>query len=379
MSGNEKILYAPALRMKKGELQGLRELANDVATYVVPRLIVPPLEERNESQDDLFPPGIAPDVGGILANFWLKRRAFIDLTYLIDEIGKEDLSNWLPQLFGRAHSLKARAIPMVMLYKFADLDTLAFKAAIPSDELLKFAICISSGDLVSVDLQNTLSAALDKLGLTARDCAIIADFSDSDFSLPELVAPVISGALELLQSIGEWQQIIFQATHYPEANPADPGEDLLYPRNEWEAWRQAVRFDPSTASYMIFGDYAADSAKIVFGSGGGRAIRHYRYSTKDAWLIARGEKIGTDKEIMKKVCHRIITSGHFAGPSFSLADAYIHRTAHDLDGPGNSTMWRQINTTHHITRVVTDIAEVRGISIAKIPQEAVPVQLLLIE
>jgi hypothetical protein len=42
-------------------------------------------------------------------------------------------------------------------------------------------------------------------------------------------------------------------------------------------------------------------------------------------------------------------------------------------------MWRQVNTTHHITRVVTDVAKVRGIAIAEIPQEIIPLQLSLIE
>lgn len=35
--------------------------------------------------------------------------------------------------------------------------------------------------------------------------------------------------------------------------------------------------------------------------------------------------------------------------------------------PVNSTTWRQLNTTHQITQVVNDIAEVRGIVIKKAP------------
>jgi hypothetical protein len=379
MNQLEKILYAPALRMKAGELTGLRELTPDVAQYVVPRFIVPPLEERNENQADFFSHGVAPDVGGILGKFWQNRRAFVDLTYLIEEVGRDNLIDWLPQIFSRARSLKARGIPMLMLRDFAGLEMSAFKAAIPNDEDLKFAICVSSGELVSADLREKLNALLAALGLSARSCAIITDFSDSDFSLPDLVEPVIRGALELLQDVGEWQNIIFQGTHYPEINPAEPGQDVLCPRNEWEAWRQAVKFDPTTGEQMTFGDYAADSSKITFGSGAGRAIRHYRYTTPHSWLIVRGVKNGTDKEVMMSVCRRIIANEHFAGPQFSEADAYIYRTAHDLDGPGNSTMWRQVNTTHHITRVVTDVAKVRGIAIAEIPQEIIPLQLSLIE
>jgi hypothetical protein len=68
---------------------------------------------------------------------------------------------------------------------------------------------------------------------------------------------------------------------------------------------------------------------------------------------------------MQRVCRNIVDSGHFAGASFSAADSYIFRTANNDDGPGNATTWRQINTTHHITRAVVDIAKVRGIEITE--------------
>jgi hypothetical protein len=379
MGGNETVLYSPALRMKAGELNGVRDLEEDVAAYVVPRFIVPPLGEREDSQNDLFPSGKFPDVGEILSRYWFRRRALVDLTYLIDEAGRDTMSTWLPQIFSRARNLKARGIPLAALGDLGIDESLAFKAAIPTGEVLKFAIAVASADLVNPNLGSDLTDALSRLEISARDCAIIADFSDSDFSTPDHVAPIISGALELLQELGEWQHIIFQATHFPEKNPAEPGFSAVCPRNEWLAWCQAVKFDPNTAEYMIFGDFAADSAKMSFGGAGGRAIRHYRYTTQDAWLIERGAATGTDRQIMKEVCRKIVASEHFAGARFSTADAYIHRTANDQDGPGNSTIWRQINTTHHITRVVADVAKVRGIFISEIAEEPFAQQLSLLE
>ena len=44
-----KHLYLPALRMKAGELQGVRDLASDVADGTLPRLIVPPMGDRDDS------------------------------------------------------------------------------------------------------------------------------------------------------------------------------------------------------------------------------------------------------------------------------------------------------------------------------------------
>jgi len=42
MSLQSKPIYCPALRMKSGELEGVRQLASDVANCVLPRFIVPP-------------------------------------------------------------------------------------------------------------------------------------------------------------------------------------------------------------------------------------------------------------------------------------------------------------------------------------------------
>jgi len=82
---------------------------------------------------------------------------------------------------------------------------------------------------------------------------------------------------------------------------------------------------------------------------------------------------------MKEVCARIVESGHFASARFSPADAYIARTAQGLDGPGSSTTWRQVNTTHHLTRVVVDVANVRGLAIAELPTQDAGSQLSLLD
>ncbi|WP_146037341.1 beta family protein [Novosphingobium guangzhouense] len=64
----------------------------------------------------------------------------------------------------------------------------------------------------------------------------------------------------------------------------------------------------------------------------------------------------------------IVNSGDFAGKGFSSADTFIANAAENpTAGPGNSTTWRQLNTTHHITQVVSDIAKVRGILIKNAP------------
>jgi hypothetical protein len=382
MTNQNKVIYVPSLRMKKGELEGLRALRGDVADCILPLLIVPPLKERDSgSQEALFPPGEAiPDVGGILCKYWPRRPTFVDPRALFKEYGIEKAVNWLPELFNRARNLDVVAIPIASLAALEKVGVLAFRDSISESYRLKFSLRIQSGDMTDPNLNDRVQSVLSSMSLIPAECAVFADFSDADLSDHSLVAPIIRSALEQLQAFGQWRLIAFQGTHYPETNPAKPGQTISHPRNEWRAWREAVKFDPSTAEQMVFGDFAADSAKVDFGGQGGRPIPHCRYTTDSHWLVVRGSETGSTHEVMKDVYERVLDSGEFSGPSFSEADAYIDDVArNNSESAGNASTWRQVNTTHHITRVVADIAKVRGIPITELPSSPTGAQLTLLD
>jgi len=371
MISRKRVIYVPALRMKKGELEGLRLLQDDVADCIAPLLIVPPAKERNTgSQEALFPAGNGvPDVGGVLLKYWLHRPVFVDARVLFKECDAQEAVNWLPDIYNRARRLGVFAIPVASLDMLEKLGTAAFKDSIPTAPGLKFGLRIQSGEMADSSLDGRVRRVLASLDVRASECAVFADFSDADLSVPSFVAPVIRGVLEQLQALAPWLLIVFLGTHYPETNPAkEAGQTVIHPRNEWHAWSEAVRFDPSTAQHMVFGDFAADSARIEFGGKGGRPIPHCRYTAGANWLVVRGEDKGSTYEVMKGVFERIVANSEFSGPTFSQADAYIFDVArNNAPSAGNATIWRQVNTTHHITRVVADIATVRKIPIAKLP------------
>lgn len=380
MPKRQRTIYSPVLRMKQGELEGLRELRPDVAACILPRLIIPPASEReSNSQEELFAHGEeSPDIGAILYKYWLRRDLLIDITYLIEEFGVESLNSWLPSMFSRARSLDVAAIPCINIVDLEKIDATSFSQAIDRRAELKLGLCILSGEMTDMGLRDRIEIALKSLGVTMTDCVVLADFSDADLSDPDLVAPVIQSALELLQEIGQWHRIIYQGTHYPEINPAKPNQTVNHPRNEWKAWKTAVKFDPSTAEHFAFGDYAADCAKIKFGGKGGRPIPHVRYTTLSGWLVVRAEESGKQAAQMKNVCERIVANTEFSGATFSEADDRIYDIAHgNVKKTGSATTWRQWNTTHHITRVVVDVAKVRGIPITEKPSAPSGFQLAL--
>lgn len=362
----KNVWYDPALRMKAGELEGLSALAPDIADRTLPRMIVPPPEERDdELQAALFETESQPDIAKTLAAAWPQRDVLIESTYLLDEFERSRSGLWLPKMFESAWNRNVRAIPLVLASDLLEDNVGAFRAAANHPGAIKLGIVIPYDDLVDAEVLNRVIDKLVTIGLSPAQCLVTADFSKADFTQPEFVADVIAGVLDLLTASAMWKQIVFQGTNYPKKNPAEPGGYYQVPRNEWIAWRRAVKLDPQTAEHMLFGDYAADCAEIKFGGKGGRAIRHYRYSTTDAWYVQRGLDSGTHEENMRAVCMSIVASGKFAGRDFSSADDHIFLNSRGLTGPGNAKNWRAINTTHHITRVVTDIGAVRGIIFEK--------------
>ena len=96
--------------------------------------------------------------------------------------------------------------------------------------------------------------------------------------------------------------------------------------------------------------------------------------------MVRGNETGSTHEVMQDVFARVLDSGEFSGPSFSEADSYIDNVVrNNSEGTGNASTWRQVNTTHHITRVVADIAKVRGIPITELPRSPTAAQLELLD
>jgi Beta protein len=361
MSRSTLPIYVPALRLKQGEYRGLHRLASDISDKIVPRLVVPPPKERDpEKLRPLTKDEIVYETGRRISEHWKMRDAFLDIRFLFPEFGEAECIEWLPRMFDIARKANSKPIPVVTLSDAIGSRAPAFRIALATESETKAAIRIESGE-IDGQLSGRVAAAMASLDLTPSDCTVLADFSDADFSDTSAVANIAQGAMEDLQAIGRWRQIVFQGTNYPEVNPAKSDGIAIIPRNEWLAWKEAVKLDGSSPEHLIFGDYGADCAKFEFKkTSGGIPIRHYRYATSDSWLVVRGIATGQADSVMRDVCERILKSGKFAGRAFCSADDYIFGTAKGWAGPGNGSTWREINTAHHITRVVRDIGGIKG-------------------
>lgn len=366
VSNPKTLLYVPALRAKTGEIRGLQSLAPDIIEKIKPHLIVPPPKDIDpEKQRQLTREEIIYGTGRKIAEHWPLRDAFLDTRFLFSEFGEETSIEWLPRIFEVAKDAGAKLIPVLTLSDALGARSASFQEVL-SDGPIRAALRIKF-DEVDGDIAARITKALSVIGISEQECVVISDFSKADFSSPQIVGEVAQSVLESLQEIGRWQSIVFQGSNYPTTNPASDDGSFVVPRNEWLAWKEAVKLDGRSPDRLVFGDFGADCSKIKFQKkGGGIPIRHYRYTLMSSWLVVRGSPTGTAKDAMQQVCRRIIDSGQFAGRDFSSADDFIYRCAQGWEGPGNGTTWREINTTHHITRVVRDIGGIKGFTFENI-------------
>jgi len=366
--------YSPVLRLKEGEYTALGEITSTVAERLLPLFVIPPPKERDpEFARELTVSELAYVPGQRIGRHWPLRQCLLDPRYLFRKLGHDSASEWLPTLF-RA-SVAAHGLPTLV----SDLRTIEGKAydglrTVIRDVSHGLALRITAEDIERDDLKTRIHTALLRLAIKPSECFLILDFGSPDFSDLPVVAEIIVASFQKVMEIGLWGQVIWQATSYPEANPAPRGGYIELPRSEWLAWCVASELDADFRRSVMYGDFGADSAKFNFGTSGGAPRRHYRYSTPEKWLVPRGQDDGSVADAMRWVAEKIVRSGHFAGRMFSSGDRFISDTAHDSGKPGNPTTWRKVNTIHHLTRVVTDLGAYRGYRILERADEPAPEQ-----
>lgn len=358
-----KPIYVPSLRLKEGETLGSSNTSSEINKLVIPRFVVPPKKDRDQSiQASMFPGQKAPVASIDLGARWAGRTILLDCRHLHSEFEDAKGFDWLTALFMSARQSSINAVPVATVEDLMGATSSAYKQATGIDSSLKLALCVDYS-VLDGDIQAPIEEALGRMGLHYSDCSVIADFSDADFSEIDSVADVLQGSLELLQEIGLWHHIVFSGSNFPNKNPAQPSNSTLVSRNEWLAWKQAVKFNSDTAEQLVFGDYAPDCSKMQFDGSGGRPIRHLRYTCDDAWFIARGAGTGKQEDDMREVCRAIVNSEHYSGRAFSGADEWIYQLASNLPkvSAGRPTDWRAINIERHLTKVVRDIGAIRGL------------------
>lgn len=361
-------LYSCALRAKNGEWDALSRLREDVASRVLPRMIVPPAKDRDERQGLMFRDQGFLGISTFLRSRWTYRPALIDPTYVLDEFGRDTIGHWFTLAIKNAGREGTTIIPCVTLRDLLTSFPAEFVRCVAASHGY-FGIVISMAEADdSVELER-LADWIKSANFASDRCIAILDFAGADFSDASAVAQVLAATAQSIDDFGPWLQIVFQGSNYPTRNPASPGGKITVARNEWRAFNEAQTLMKDIGSPVIYGDYGADSSQIEFKKAGSRAWPHLRYATDGDWLVVRGAEDVSFAEAMRSVSKAICGSPEFAGSGFSEADRQIALIAAGRSGPGTPTDWRAMNMGHHITRVVADLGKRGGFTVTRLAEQ----------
>ncbi|TIL82645.1 MAG: hypothetical protein E5Y89_04205 [Mesorhizobium sp.] len=347
--------YYPGLRFKQGEYTAAGKLPADAQRFIEPRFVLPsltepdPALERTPTVDE-----IAHLTGDRVGKHWPIRRAFLDTHFIARDLGDVGLLRLFRTVWGR----NPQIVPVARL---TDLVNPLFRN-LRCDGPIKLSVLVGYEEAD----EEAIAEALKTARLEASDCVIFVDFTGAPLD-PEIATGSVSGVLDRVGEVGLWQRIVFQASNFPNKNPAAPGETELIPRHEWDVFHAALKECGIPPDRLGYGDFGADCGEMVFPrkKGGGAAIRHLRYATASKTIVVRGADTGKDADVMADVCKRIVDGGHFAGRAFSEADDRIYCLAKGIIlGPGNASNWREWNMLHHMMQVIRDLGALVGMEFA---------------
>ncbi len=367
MEGLDTQVYSPVLRLKTGESTAMPLLASDIKSRLLPLFVVPPPNEKDaELGRHLIPAELVAVPARRLGRAWPMRPSLLDPKFLFEKLEVGSAHVWLPELFRLARSHSANPWPVADIVDIEQFMRPGLSAVLVGSKT-PLALRLRPEDIEDDSLATRVQRVLLSLVRKPSETLLVLDFGNTDYSDTSLVAEVMVATLERVLAIGDWLQVIWHATSYPETNRAPAGDIAILARGEWKAYREAWELDPIIKRHVMFGDFAADSAKFNFSNVNGVVpIAHFRYSTPDKWLISRGAKDGKLATEMPKVAMRITASGMFAGRAFSRGDQYIDDVLRGVR-VGQASNWRCANTVHHLTRVSADVGELLGFVVEALP------------
>jgi len=294
--------YFPALRFKQGEYFACAKLPDEIQQHIFPRFIVPPPKERDPELARIpTPDEIAYLTGNRIGKHWPFRPAFLDAQFVAPVLEGDALV----RMFEVARTYNPNLIPVA---RVSDLTNPVYRELIKTTTP-RLGVYVSYEDIDP----EALISGVQSIGCSPEQCVIFVDFTGADLE-PERAAGSVGFVFDLLGESAPWNRIVFQGSAFPTTNPAQHGQSILIPRNENKSFLAGLEDSSVSPDRIGYGDYAADCGEINFPTKGrGIAIRHIRYTTPTDTFVVRGNKEGSDDQIIRNVCQRIIASSHFSG------------------------------------------------------------------
>lgn len=352
--------YVPVLKGKEGEYGALETLAGSVRSRLIPLIEVPdiPYDYANEGSAKTLDQHLS-GIADRLRKCWHDRPMYLDLPWSGDEEHLGDGRVALEAVLSDCAARGVKAVPVVSRRKSVNYLSAArsYSAAAHCGACIRLLVSDFGED---VDIESEIGRLLGSIGQAdASSVDLVLDLEDlgPDAGRAALVARSV---FSMIPTKDKWRRMVLVAASFPEdLSDVDAETTTTLPRREWDLWR-TLQKRPSLLPRqdVIFGDYGI--AHPVTKELDPRTMRmsaSIRYTTPKNWLVMKGRNVrqyGFDQYF--DLCKALVKRPEYQGGGFSWGDQYISDCAEGVSGPGNATTWRRVGTSHHLTLVAREIA-----------------------
>jgi hypothetical protein len=333
------VFYIPALRWKRGERVGLRQVSSAGRTGVIPLIMLsddqfkakePTSSRAGMSAEDVF-------VSEVVA-CWGKATFYLDASTVPVSGGRHPIL----RIAASARAAGAMMIPATRL------------DAPPAYQQAVATICAQDkrGVCLRVDLQEftTASGWVSSWIASLHDTDLIVDFNSNVATISSLGSS-LEHAFASLHQAAQWRTVAMMGSAMPGNFSGFQAGLHTVRREEVRLWRRIARV---VTNYPIhFGDYATVSPNAApAGIAWGFPI-NVRYTLAQDFLICRGVSTtglgAMDMDI--QLLNHAQSIGAYPGRNplpTCWADQKVDRIGAQTERPGNLETWVQIGVNRHI-------------------------------
>ena len=337
-------VYLPVLKGRQGEFNALADIQPLTRRAVVPLVeIVPgPLDDASTVRAT-----VEKTVRKL--KVWAGSRLLLDASWLPDEIELLDGVGVLGYAIAAAARAGIDSTPVVRLNDAEPAHRNA-RLHVESGNGIAVRLDVEDMDEDPEDLAEALRTLLRRLGRTPAEVDLLLDLGavDGDVAVRAGVR-MVRDVLHALPEPELWRGLVVLSGAFPtDLQAVQPWTLGELPRRD-AMLRDHLRRRP-LSRVPTFGDYAVAHPLLVMGPAFSAAPQ-LRYTASDRWLVLKGRRNDPEgHEQFHRVCEAIAQHPEFAGAALGKADARIADSRRE--GPGNTSTWQAIATTHHLDYLV---------------------------
>ncbi|RPD42363.1 beta family protein [Chitinophaga barathri] len=356
--------YLPILKSKDGEFTALSRLTVSHKKWIVPLFEVTPLEwDHAERKKPKTLDEHAESFCKKIVKRWGNGDCFVDTVLLnFRNVDNTPIIGLIFEMLSRENIVPKPVIHLSSTSRLiSTVDRICRKYSIQ-----EIAVRITPGDALSPDLETEIDKMLTQLRFSPRQCHLIFDLKESNFSDVNGFSESIVSLLEAFPYLNKWKSFSLVGTSFPPSRSIKEGVSE-WDRNEWKFYLEVLKrlAGVSYSREINYGDYSIVSPEYFeFNPKTMSSSANIKYTHDEKWIVVKGKalKDSSTYQQYRKLANDLYGSKYYMGEGYSEGDLHIAKCVREEITPGSPNVWIWVGSNHHFTKVVNDLFSILALS-----------------